>query len=264
MMAKHKGLIPILLLFCAMVAGGCGWITGGDDNSGSSGAPSALGDSASSPSLGSFSRAGGMYSITSVVPNQGYLPGGENILVNGVFPAVANAVNIYKVYFGAHIAPYVPLVPSFTPTQLNVIAPPGDALGFVDVWLYDTIAAMYCAILPNGYQYVTSIDLISINPDNGPLCIQTPIEVLTRLPYTGPNITDVAIAKSMYEVTIDGFQAIYDVSAPEALRVNGDGTVTLFMLSPVGASLGLKDGVLIDKSGTEPNPGKAEIGRAHV
>ncbi len=254
MVGKQTGIIPILLLFSAMVIGGCGWITGGNDASNAPGAPQPGISGTLDPSdPASFSAAAGTYTINTVTPNQGFLGGGENIFIGGVFPAITNAINIYKIYFGANIAPYVPLVPSFTTFQLNVTAPPGDALGLVDVWLYDTISGMYCATLVDGYEYIPQMELLSINPDNGPECSQTPIEVITRLPSVLADVTDVAIAKSMYEVTIDGFQCIYDISAPEAIRVNGDSTVSLFMLAPVGASLGLKDAELIDKVGAEPN-----------
>ena len=215
MATKNTGLIPILLMFCAMLIGGCGWITGGDnaDNASPKGASS----------LAAVSKAVGIYTITTVTPNQGFLFGGENVFIQGVFPAVANAINIYKVYFGANIAPYVPLVPSFTLLELNVTAPPGDALGFVDVWLFDTIANIYYANLPNGYKYIPSMELISIVPENGPICVKNPIEVITRLPAITADVTDLATAVSMYRVTIDGFPCAYDLAANPFLKVNGDG-----------------------------------------
>lgn len=260
MKMKHTGLIPILLLFCAMVIGGCGWITGGNK------APGTSGDSSSPQSMNAVARAAGIYSITAVTPNQGFLPGGENIFITGIFPAIADAINIYKVYFGGNIAPYVPLVPSFTPTQLNVTAPPGVALGFVNVGLWDTIAGVYCATLANGYEYVTLMELLSIVPDQGPLGVKTPVEVITMLPTVTAPVTDMATAVSMYSVTIGLLDTndppniiepfvpcVFDINAPVKIRPNADGTVSLFMTTPTGASLGLKDAFLIDESGTEPD-----------
>jgi len=123
-----------------------------------------------------------------------------------------------------------------------------------------SILLLFSAMVIGGFGSITGpasagtyMELLSINPDNGPECAQTPIEVITKLPNVLVDVTDIPTAESMYEVTIDGFQCAYDTSAPEAIRVNGDSTVSLFMLAPVGASLGLKDAELIDKSGAEPN-----------
>lgn len=231
--------ILILLLTAMLVTAGCGWFAGDEyplsETPSSESRSSNAGDS--SP-RGVFARmVNSPYVISSVYPNEGPLAGGESVRLSGVFPGVSGAQLIYTVYFGDNIASYDFTAPSImTGTETNVIVPPGDALGFVAIAMFDRSNDQYIIDAPDAYEYIDPFTINLIDPSGGILAGGTDVTISGRIPVTGP-ITSLADAQANYSVTFDGNAATF---VP-----NGMGefitTTAMYVQTPPGSVPGLVD-----------------------
>ncbi len=223
------------LIGLAVLMAGCGWFRGDDEGDAPSQAPFA------GPLLGGLPRAAAIYDIYSVDPDQGPLPGGQQVLLDGFFPAFAGAETIYTVYFGANAADYdTSFSPSFSTHNIHVLTPPGDAFGLVDVILRDTMAALDTAALYYGYEYIDPFAIIDVIPDAGPLPGGQQVEVVGRFPILS-NISTVAEAYSAYRVYFGANFASFD---PLFNPVITSGL--MHVITPPGDMLGLVDVTVFD------------------
>lgn len=236
---RRKTGILIGLMVVMMITGGCGWFSGNNypQSASTAGNPA----SASAPGVTRTMHAAGQmtynYSIFAVNPDEGFLPGGESIRLDGSFPSTASAVFIYTVYIGDKVAKYdVSFLPAFSQNAIYVIAPSGDALGPVNVALYNKASEIYLAYAHDGYSYVDPFELFQIDPAGGILAGGTDVTLLGRFPVNNP-ITDFAIAQSQYDVTIGGTSAIHVANAAGQYVTSS----AIYLQTPPGNAPGLVD-----------------------
>jgi len=211
------------------------------------------------PAFDNMARGFLSYDIYTVDPDEGPLSGGTRVHLTGVFPAIANADQIYTVYFGYNVAPYDALIPDvFTINDIYVVAPPGDAIGLVDVALVSVAASIYdiydvYAFEPLGYEYLDPFVITDIIPSQGLLIGGTEVHVEGRFPVSAP-IHDLATANALYEVTFGGATApfridnvgvpiisagsIYVTSPPSSATILGGlpGIVDVEVIDLIGAT----------------------------
>ncbi|PCJ65154.1 MAG: hypothetical protein COA73_02870 [Candidatus Hydrogenedentota bacterium] len=198
MNTRHRLGWTAILLMSAMVLGGCGFF--GDDTSVPE--PDDVNYPVNTGVRQTMELMRGMssvYDIYTVNPNQGFLPGGEQIHLSGFFPAVAGAESIYTVYFGFNPAAYAPIAQAYSVYNIYVIAPPGDTLGFVNVNLIENAASVYTIYETNGYEYIDTFQVIDVDPGLGPVTGGNNADVIGFFPV-GTTISDLAAAASAYTV----------------------------------------------------------------
>ena len=235
---RNKTAMMILLMVAAMIMGGCGWISGGDNTNDSS--RSAASSANSSTALRAVTRMVYTYSIYTVDPNEGFIEGGEAIRITGNFPDFLNASNIYTVYIGDNVAAYDnSFTPFYSSTDLYVIAPPGDTIGLTGVGLFDKVADVYAAYAEDAYRYVDSFDLFFLDPDAGELAGGTAVTVNGQFPVASP-ITNLVQANFLYNVKFDGVRADFVPNAlGEYITANA-----MYITTPPGAAPGFVDVVV--------------------
>jgi hypothetical protein len=194
-------------LSLALLLTGCGWFSRPDR-------------AVETPYDGAFQtlgRALGTYEIYFVDPDQGPLAGGQQVRLDGFFPTMLNADQIYSVYIDSRFADYdTSFSPYFSSDSIYVITPPGDAPGLVDVALFEAAANEYAAILVDGYEYLDPnvFEIISIVPDRGPLAGGQEVTVFGQFPVASA-INTIAEAYESYLVYIDGnFAPFNDAVTP--------------------------------------------------
>jgi hypothetical protein len=204
--------------------------------------------------LDNIARGALAYDIYNVDPDQGTLIGGTRVHLSGVFPAVANATQIYTVYFGYNAATYDTGIPNiasaFNTYDIYVITPPGDMPGLVDVAL---IAGMYdvYAFEPLGYEYLDPFAITDIIPNQGIIAGGTAVEVRGRFPLL-QSLNSIAAANQYYEVRFGSSIAPFRVESGFLPVVSGESIYVTAPPSPItdgsGNLLpGLVDVSVIDK-----------------
>ncbi len=170
------------------------------------------------PAYPAIAGVGAIYDIYRVTPDEGPLAGGNPVRLDGVFPdpvdmgGVAAVAQMYTVYFGYNVAPYdYSAPPTISNAIINVIAPPGDAIGLVDVILRETETLLDAATLYYGYEYLDPFDIIAVDPDLGPLAGGQQVTVIGRFPIAAP-ISTIAAAYGAYQVYFDGRPAGFDAT----------------------------------------------------
>lgn len=226
------------LALLVAIAGGCGWFGGGEKPAANERVWTAP-PPVSGP-LSGLARAGAIYDIYSVTPNQGPLPGGNKATLRGIFPptqtimAMYGAASTYQVYFGNNFAQLDgAIVPPFTSNEIHVIVPPGDAPGFVDVILRDINSNLDAATLYDGYEYIDNFAITDVVPDVGPLSGGQHVTVFGRFPILAP-IATAAQAYAAYRVYFDGIQAPYDTSVTPIIT-----STRMYVITPPGNAPGL-------------------------
>lgn len=239
--ARTAGRWTALAVLLAL-AGGCGWFGGDSGTRGGGGKPERAW---TAPQLyegaaRGLARAGEIYDIYAVVPNQGPLPGGNPARLDGVFPptqTVANlygASSVYQVYFGNNLAMLdATVTPAFTSENIYVIVPPGDAPGFVDVILRDTTQSIDAAVLYDGYEYIDIFEITDVIPDVGPLAGGQEVTVFGRFPVLAP-ISTAAAAYATYRVYFDGIQAGFNDTVDPIIT-----SERMYVITPPGNAPGL-------------------------
>jgi hypothetical protein len=163
--------------------------------------------------MNNLARGIATYDIYNVIPDQGTLLGGTQVHLTGVFPAVANATQIYTVYFGYNAASYDASIPNITSAfnmyDIYVIAPPGDMPGLVDLAIVAGIYDVY-AFEPLGYEYLDPFAITDVIPPQGILAGGTAIEIKGRFPVL-QSLNSIAAASQYYQVTFGGAVAPFRV-----------------------------------------------------
>lgn len=155
--------------------------------------------------------------VNAVSPREGPLSGGTEVTLTG-----NGFTSDVLVLFGAQSAPQVTLV---SPTQLKVIAPPGDVADLVDIVVYSKNGV---ATQRRVFRYVADTRLATVSPATGPLGGGT-VVTLTGAGFSG--------ATAVRFGATDG----------TALAVVNDGQLTV--VSPAGAA-GAVDLTLVTPRGS--------------
>jgi len=186
--------------------------------------------------LRSVYRVGAIYDIYRVTPDQGPLAGGNLARLDGVFPDPATAAGglaeiaqMYTVYFGYNIAPYdYASPPTISNAIINVIVPPGNAPGLVDVIFRENLTQLDAATLYYGYEYLDPFAITAVDPDRGPLAGGQQVTIYGRFPIAAPMST-IAEAYGAYRVYFDGRPAGFDTSFNPIITAE-----TMYVITPPG------------------------------
>lgn len=207
------------------------------------------------------------FELFSVDPDQGHVSGvNPTVELGGSFPVsstindVATAASLYTVYFGYEIASFIKPagLPVITAEYMYVSPPPSTLAGVVDVNIFAIagISSRYAQVFSadnNDYEYITFMQLGEVYPDNGFLGIQTPVDILAKLPIT-QDVTQLLTANSYYTVDFDGVRGSYNVNVNPLIEITnayGEYNAIMHMLTPPGTVVGPVDVMLNDESEVE-------------
>ncbi len=222
-------------------------------------------------------RVGDIYDIIEVIPPQGPLPGGNAAQLRGIFPQpagpleLATILNTYTVYFGDNIAPYDTASPPYiTANAINVVVPPGDALGLVDVIFRDITTMQDAAALYSGYEYVnTDFTISDVVPARGWIFGDESADVRGEYPVTNAFsqslLGNIAGASQYYRVYFDyldggGRLAAFDATVLTPVITASD----MYVRSPFGDNVELVDVTIISHdNGDFTNSEIAQLRRAY-
>lgn len=223
-------------------------------------------------------RAGDIYDILEVIPPQGPLPGGNAAQLRGIFPQPADLTELaiiesmYTVYFGDNVAPYdTASAPYITGGRINVVVPPGDAAGFVDVIFRDMTTMLDAAALYDGYEYLnTTFSIYDVVPGRGWIFGDESADVQGTYPVTNAFsqslLGNLAGAAQYYHVYFDyldpagGRLAAFDATVIDPVITASD----MYVRSPFGDNVELVDVTIIShNNGDFSNSEIAQLRRAY-
>jgi hypothetical protein len=157
----------------------------------------------------------GPLDVVEVDPDRGWIFGFEQVTIRGTFPVTqafsdsitaVSAANYYYVQFGNRFAQFDPFVatPVITPTEMRVLSPPAENVGFVDVSVgaFDDMGGVIeFDTLAQAYRYYGMYFLRAV-PPQGPVPGGNSVRLEGVFPGLN-SISSISQAEAIYSIYFD-------------------------------------------------------------
>lgn len=176
--------------------------------------------------------------LQSVSPSWGLTSGDTPVQIDGIFPSVFAAQNIYSVYFGDNLAPYsTTAFPLFSAHRIYVDSPPYPFNESVDITIKENASGDAVLTSLDRFYYASSYYITELTPSLGVLAGGEAIRIDGSFPVDSASpITSIAQAAGQYSVYFGTELAAFNTALSPFITSD-----SIYVIAPPGVTDGRVD-----------------------